>query len=649
MKIDQALKIALSHHEAGRLDAARDLYAQILSSKPNHAETLQYIAIVCIQQSQPAQAADWIEKALALDPDHPANHYIFGTALKGMGKSDHALKEFETAVRLAPKFINALNALAEEYLDRKRVYDAIPLLRQSVEIDPFNPITLHLLGIALHGIGQLHEAADAYKKAAALLPNAVEIHNNLGIVLNNLGELDESLESFKKAVAIEPNRPNLLNNLGNAYKNLACHEQAVGYYRRAINVQPEYSQAWSNLLFEQLYTTDFNPRQYKADLDQWVVKVIAPIPRRTSHSNDRSPNRKLKIGFLSPDFREHPVGRFMIALLRNIDRQNHEIFLYHDNPINDPIASILQPLSDQWRQTPALSDEQLDQLIVNDRIDILFDLAAHTANNRLKLFARKPAPVQVSWLAYCGTTGVGAIDYRLADRLMDPPGMSDMLCSEKTIYLPHCYWLYQPSDEAPDPVCPDFPVVFGCLNNFCKLNPPLLGVFAQILSRVPNSALLLHAQQGSHRDGILKTFQSAGVDPARIRFVPKTSIGDYFALYNQIHIALDPFPYNGGATTCDALWMGVPVVSLVGNDRPTALAGKSILENLNLGELLADSTEQYIDIAVNLARDQQKVTLLRNSLRQRMLQSPLMDGQGFSRDFASILRTLWLNWLNHDP
>jgi predicted O-linked N-acetylglucosamine transferase (SPINDLY family) len=402
-------------------------------------------------------------------------------------------------------------------------------------------------------------------------------------------------------------------------------------------------------LLGELYLPEFDPVQYKEDLNKWNSQIISSIPRRTSHNNDRSLDRKLKIGFVTPDMKEHPVCRFIICLLKNLDRAKHEVFLYHDTPRFDATTLLVKPLADHWIETPGLNDEQLDRLIQDHRIDILFDLSAHTGNNRLTVFARKPAPVQITWLAYCGTTGLDAIDYRLSDRLMDPPGLFDDQYCEKTVYLTRSFWCYQPPDGVPDVVCPAFPPVFCCLNNFCKMNTPLLSAFAEILRRTQGSSLLLHAEEGSHRARVLQIFAQQGVDSSRIRFTRRTGILPYFEQYNQCHIALDSFPFNGGTTSCDAMWMGVPVISKVSTDRAMGRAGKTLLENMGLSEFLAQTPQEYIDIAVNLASNPERIVQLKQTLRERMRQSPLMDGLGFATEFGSILRQLWNNWLNHDP
>lgn len=750
MTIQEAITIAIGHHQAGRLDQAQQVYHQILAASPNHIEALHYLGILCIQRSQFAQAVEWLKNASDLAPNDPgihrdlgvalfesgnqqeglaqcqlavrinpnntANHNNLGSlllkvdaldqamvcfqnalkidpnhcqalcnlgnafqqlnrfneavdcyrryfainpnsaeihlnlglALKSMGDSPSAIAEFETALKIDPRNAVAMRHLADELLSLKRMREVEELCNRALAIDPTNIFMLNNLGIALLEMGRWEEAADNYRKALKIRPDELDFLNNLGIIEYRVGHYDQAAELFNKALATHRADAEILNNLGNVYKDLAQHEKSIECFQKAIEINPQYADAWSNLLLGQLYLPGFNPIEYKKDLSRWNTRMFSGIPRRTAHPNDRSPDRRLRIGFVSPDFKEHPVCRFVIRLLENLDRKAFEIFLYHDTPRFDQITQLIQPLADQWRTTPGLSNEQFDRLIVEDRIDILFDLAAHTGNNRMEVFARKPAPIQVTWLAYCGTTGLPEIEYRLSDRLMDPPGLFDNQYSEKTVYLSPSYWCYQPPENTPAPICPDFPVVFGNLNNFCKNNAPLLDAFAEILKRVDNSSMILHAQEGEHRSHTLQFFEAKGVDPSRIRFVRRMPIEEYFALYNQIHIALDPFPFNGGTTSCDAIWMGVPVISKVGINRPMGRAGKTLLENLGLFKLLADSTEQYIAKAVELACNRSQILTYKQTLRDRMKASPLMDSAAFSAEFDSILRTLWIAWLNHE-
>ena len=365
------------------------------------------------------------------------------------------------------------------------------------------------------------------------------------------------------------------------------------------------------------------------------------------HLNNRSPDRRLRVGYVSPNFGSHPVGRFLLPLLESHDKESFETFCYASVEIADAMTDRCRAHADVWRDMLGLSDEQVAHAIRQDRIDILVDLTMHMRRNRLLVFARKPAPVQVTYLAYCGTTGLSTMDYRLTDPYLDPPGQDERFYSELSVRLPETYWCYRPAIETPpvnaQPALEAGHVTFGSLNNFCKVTPPALAAWSRLLQAVPKSWLLLHAHPGSHRDRVCEFLNEQGISPERVVFVDFQPMAEYFGVYQRIDVALDPFPYGGGTTTCDALWMGVPVVSLAGQTA-VGRGGLSILSNIGLPELVACDTEQYVRIAAELAQDLPRLRDLRATLRQRMQSSPLMDVPRFARNIEAAYREMWRRW-----
>jgi predicted O-linked N-acetylglucosamine transferase (SPINDLY family) len=337
----------------------------------------------------------------------------------------------------------------------------------------------------------------------------------------------------------------------------------------------------------------------------------------------------------------------MVPLLENHDHSALEIFCYSDVRSPDVLTEALRASSDVWRETWSLDDPQLADLIREDRIDVLVDLTLHMALNRLLVFARKPAPVQVTYLGYVSTTGLETMDYRLTDPYLDAPGRGDEHYTERSIRLPETYWCYRPGIQTPDasplPALAAGHITFGCLNNFCKATEPTLEAWCRLLHAVPNSRLILHSSQGSHRERITSFLSERRLDPARVQLVAFLPGYKYFEQYQQIDIALDPFPYGGGTTTCDALWMGVPVVTFAG-ETGVSRGGLSLLSNLQLPELAAHTAEEYVRIAAELARDLNRLKTLRAELRQKMQQSPIMDAPRFARNVEAAYRQMWTNW-----
>jgi predicted O-linked N-acetylglucosamine transferase (SPINDLY family) len=346
---------------------------------------------------------------------------------------------------------------------------------------------------------------------------------------------------------------------------------------------------------------------------------------------------------VSPDFREHPVARFILPLLKEHDRAQLEVFGYSDATTPDDVTGFIRKHVDQWRDVATFGDERLAEVVRADGIDILVDLAAHSGHNRLQVFARKPAPVQVTYLAYCSTTGVDAIDYRVTDRFLDPPGESGRY-TEASLYLPRCYWCYStpPMGRLPAQRRAG-PPTFGCLNNFAKVSDLTLGLWARVLQAAPESSLLLYARTEAQRDRVRRALRAAGVDESRAAFVGRQSLALYLETYNDIDVALDPHPYGGGTTTCDALWMGVPVVTLAGRTA-VSRAGSTLLSNIGLEHLVARSAEQYVEIATRLIRDASGLAAQRHQLRDRIEKSSLMDAPQFARDFEAALRSAWRAW-----
>jgi predicted O-linked N-acetylglucosamine transferase (SPINDLY family) len=355
---------------------------------------------------------------------------------------------------------------------------------------------------------------------------------------------------------------------------------------------------------------------------------------------------------VSPDFRNHAESFFTVPLLSAHNHQDFEIFCYADVACPDGITARFRGCADVWRDIAGLTDEQLAQRVRRDKIDILVDLTMHMARNRLLAFARKPAPVQVCWLAYQGTTGLSAIDYRLTDPHIDPPGLFDGCCSEEPVRLPDAFWCYDPAASEPAasgtavsalPVLEKGHVTFGCLNNFCKVNGPVLSLWAQVLKAVDRSRLVLLAAEGSARRHTLDLLEQEGVPPGRVTFVGRVPRPRYMELYHGIDIGLDTFPYTGQTTSLDAFWLGVPVITLVGQT-PAARAGLSLLSNLGLPELVAQAPEQFVIIAAGLANDLPRLKDLRATLRDRLQNSPLMDAPRFAGNVEAAYRNMWQRW-----
>jgi predicted O-linked N-acetylglucosamine transferase (SPINDLY family) len=437
--------------------------------------------------------------------------------------------------------------------------------------------------------------------------------------------------------------------LGNALKEGGQLDEAMTAYRQAIALKPDYAEAHDNLLLTLQYHPDYDPQAIAEEHRRWNYQHVEPLRKFIQpHTNDQNSDRRLRIGYVSPDFRDHVVGRNLLPLFQHHDHRKFQITCYAQVRRPDSVTGQFQQNADCWRNILGLSDGQVTEEIRQDQIDLLVDLALHTEGNRLLVFARKPAPVQLTFAGYPGSTGLSTIDYRLSDPYLDPPGMDESIYSEQTIRLPDSFWCYDPLENRNIPVnsLPALEtgiITFGCLNNFFKLNNNLLDLWARALGQVQGSRLLVQAYEGTHRQRMVDRLGQSGIDSRRIEFFSRRSRQEYLKLYHRIDIGLDSFPYNGHTTSLDSLWMGVPVVTLVGQTA-VSRAGWCHLSNLGLTELAGQDAEEFVRIGVELARDLPRLTELRSTLRQRMQQSPLMDAPRFARNIEAAYRQMWHTW-----
>lgn len=538
------------------------------------------------------------------------------------------------------------SAVAHQQAGRFR--EAEQLCRRVLSVAPQNAPAWHLLGVIAYQVGEYQAAVEQIGRAAELSPGTLGVHNNLGMALHGLRQLDEALASFRQAEALNSNAVEVQNNLGNVLKDLGRAGEAIECYRRSLEIEPGNARTHSNLLTTLLLCPGYSATAIREEHQRWAEVHARPLASFFQPpANEQSPTRRLRIGYLSPDFRVHCQAFFMVPLLAAHDRQQFEICCYSDVTKPDVITSRLRASADLWRDTAAWNDQQVAEAIRTDQIDILVDLTMHMEQSRPLVFARKPAPVQVCWLAYPGTTGMSAIDYRLTDPFLDPPGEHDTDYVERSIRLPDTFWCYDPLTSQPEvnplPALANGHITFGSFNNFAKMNEGVLKLWASVLNTVEHSRLMLLAEVDSQRAWVLEVLQGEGIGAERVSFVGRQPLAKYMELYRQVDIGLDTLPYCGHTTTLDALWMGVPVVTLVG-ETVVGRAGLSQLTNLGLTELIAYDGPQYVRIVADLAQDLPRLSSLRQSLRQRMQRSPLMDAPRFARGIEAAYRRMWELW-----
>jgi predicted O-linked N-acetylglucosamine transferase (SPINDLY family) len=563
------------------------------------------------------------------------------------------------------------------------VREAESIFRQVLTHDPNQIDALHLLGVMLFGEGNAPQAAELIGKAVEVAPQIAEFHNNLGVVFGSLGRTEEAETEFRAAVAIQPDYAEALNNLGAILGDKGALSEAIAFNQRAAELRPGFADTYANLgnafmrqgrLAEAIaafdeglksapdaltlnanrliclnYLTDRSPREVFDEHAKWGGRLCELAGTERTHRNSRDPERRLRVGYVSQDFRAHSVCYFILHALKHHDRDKVDVFCYADVSKPDNMTELARRHANVWRPVPGTPAPQLVEIIQKDEIDILVDLGGYTAPAALAMFAMKPAPVQVTYLGYPHTTGMPRMDYRVTDSLADPPGAADEMTSEKIVRLDPCAWCYHPSPHAPpvEPRNAGEPITFGTFNAVAKINEPLVALWAKLLHANPGARMYLKAggfaeEAGCRRVG--EMFARQGIDHSRIRMTGQVlSPALHLGMYQPIDIALDTFPYHGTTTTCEALWMGVPVIALAGQTHASRV-GVSLLTNCGLTDLIAASEERYIDLATRLAADRERLNHLRQSLRPTLQNSPLGDGKAFARRLEDAYRTMWRAW-----
>jgi predicted O-linked N-acetylglucosamine transferase (SPINDLY family) len=637
--------------QQGCLDEAIASYRRAVELKPDSAEVHNNLGSALKDQGKLDDAVACYRRALELKPDYAEAHNNLGNALKDQGKLDDAVACYRRAGELKPDYVEAHSNLGVVLQDQGKLDDAVACYRRALELKPDLAEAYNNLGNAFKAQGQVMEAIACYRRTLELKPDFAGAHNNLGAALQGQGQPSEAAACCRRALKLKPDLVEALLNLGVALQTQGKPDEAVACCRRAVELKPDHAQAHSNLLYTLHYCTGVTPAALAEAHAEYDRRHAAPLRGAVAQQeNVLDRHGRLRLGFVSPDLGRHPVGYFLVRVLENLSQGPQETICYSDRMVKDDLTHRLQAAATQWRDVIGMSNERLAEQIRADRIDILFDLAGHTAHNRLLVFARKPAPIQITWIGYEGTTGLAAMDYLLADRHVVPEGTDDYY-REQVLRMPEGYLCYDPPDAAP-PVGP-LPsltkgyATFGSFNNPAKITPEVAAVWAEILRRVPTARLVLKYRglgDQAVKRRYLDLFAAHGVEPQRLELASWSSYAEYLAAYQQVDVALDPFPFSGSATTCEALWMGVPVITCP-LETFASRHSLSHLSNVGLTETIAHDLDEYVEVAVSVAGDLPRLAMLRAGLRERMAASPLCDGKRFASNLASMLHDVWEQWI----
>jgi protein O-GlcNAc transferase len=510
-------------------------------------------------------------------------------------------------------------------------------------------VSCNKLGERCRVNGALANARACFERAVALDPNLIAVRFNLGNLLFGANLLDDAAVQYTAILALQPHNPDVLNNVGMLLLQSGRATEAVRMFRDVLTAHPDFDAARNNLLLALTLAPGHAPEELLAEHLHHAMRMQnARVMNRTDFPNPREPQRRLRIGYVSGDFKNHPVAWFMTQILAHHDAARFEIFCYSNWYKTDAVTNAIKQHAHAWRQIDDLADDAVAQLVREDGIDILVDLSGHSNGGRLGVFALKPAPVQMTYLGYANTTGLATIDYRITDAYGDPVGISDGYYVEKLIRMPECMWCYTPHDDMPDagamPATASGHVTFGSFNNAAKINSELTALWSRVLHAAPGSKLVIAClPEGRTRERLRLEFISHGIDASRIELLGRLPTQEFWRLHQRVDIALDSFPCNGGTTTCDTLWMGVPVVTWCG-ERFASRAGYSILTNVGLENLVGYDADEYVAVASALAADLMRLGKLRVGLRERLRASPLLDVARFTRHLESAYREAWESW-----
>ena len=653
--------------EAAALEAALEL-------APKQSALLHRLCSALIKLSRYEDVIAAAGRALEIEPDNALAYNNLGVALQALERQKEAEQAYRNALAHMPDYPQALSNLGVVLQSTGRKEEAEASYRRAIELKPDYTQALGNLAALVQELGRSEEAEEMYKEVIAVSPDYAEAYNNLGNLLQDKGRLEEALVNYRRTVEIAPKHRLAYNNMALALQDQGKLGEALASLTRQIELAPDFAEAQSARLRCFNFDPKWSPAEVYTAHTDWAAARADKFHPATktateTHANTRDPERPLRVGYISPDFRVHSVAYFFEAVLAAHDRDAVHAICYANASQKDDMTAHLKELAGDWRETHAMNDDDVAALIRDDRIDILVDLAGHTGLNRMLTFARRPAPVQLSYLGYCCTTGLAAIDYRLSDWHSDPAGQ-EAVHAEAIYRLDRTFLCYTAPDSAPDVAPPPSAtattaggksgaataaresgeagaVTFGSFNTLAKVTPEVVALWSKVLAAVPGSRFILKAKSLSDEATRVRyraLFESHGIAGERIEMLGRIKgKGDHLGAYGRVDIALDTFPYNGVTTSCEAMWMGVPVVTLEGRSHAGRLCA-SLLHSLGLAQLIATDEAAFVEIAQGLAEDGAALAALRADLRPRMQKSDLRDGPGLTRAIEAAYRDMWRKW-----
>jgi predicted O-linked N-acetylglucosamine transferase (SPINDLY family) len=645
------LDAAIAFQKTGRLAQAEDLYGQLMQTRPDLVDPPHFLGLIAHMKGDHQQAVELIEKAIAIRPSASMYGNLAAVHI-ALENTEIAADLLQRGLQLDPKHADCLNNFGYVLKNQGKLAEAMNCFLEAIARKPNHAGAYANLGSTAYDMGQFHDAIRCFRTALSIDPNNLATRNSLGAALKETGDLQSAIQEFEQVLASDPDYALAYINLGNVARELGQPELAIEYFRKILERDPRQDRLHSNLLFAMLMVPGYSQDEIFAEHLRFAAQFEAPLRACwPTHDNPRDKHKRLKVGYVSGDFRNHAVAYFIEPVLAKHDKSQVEIFCYYNNHQDDDLTRRFAALSDHWVLCNGLSDEELAARIRQDGIDILIDLSGHTRHNRLMTFARKPAPIQITWIGYPATTGLAAMDYRITDANYDPEGMTERYHTETLLRLPMA-GLFKPVANRPPinalPALTQGVFTFACLNNLAKITEENIALWSQILSALPHARLMLGNVDDLARPRLVDLFAKYGIGEERLVLHQKMALGDFLALHQQIDLALDPFPYPGGTTSLHALSMGVPVITLAG-DSPVSLCGAGIMRNAGLPEFITTSPQEYMQRAIAFASDLPRLEQIRQSLKGGNSIQSASDKSNFTRQLELVLRQVWEKWCDTKP
>jgi predicted O-linked N-acetylglucosamine transferase (SPINDLY family) len=631
------------------LEESIEACQQAIRLQPDYADAYSNLGVALQEQGRLEESIEAYHQAIHIQLDHADAYNNLGLALQEQGRLEESIEAYHQAIHIRPDYADAYSNLGIALQEQGRLEESIEAYQQAIRLQPDYADAYSNLGVALQEQGRLEESIEACQQAIRLQPDHSDAYNNLGLALQEQGRLEESIEAYHQAIHIQPDHADVYSGLGIVLQKQGRLEESIQAYQQAIRIQPEHTGAYSNLIFAQDFHLDIGLKEQQVERQKWNQRFILPLSGSIqSHPNDRNPERLLRIGYVSADFRRHSAAQGFGQLILNYNQAQFDVFCYSGVVKEDELTKQFKDAASSWYSTRGKSDEELVEQIRNDEIDILIDLSGHTDGNRLLAFGYKPAPIQVTGMGH-DAPGVTTIDYRLTTPIRTQPEEEKHFV-EAPVYLDFFMGFMIPLETPSVGYLPAYEngyVTFGCLNRFSKVSDDSLELWASLLKRIPDSKLLLKSGELNDmelRGRTIDHLSHLGIAPNKVILLGQTSQYEHLKTYNQVDISLDPFPYGGGITTYESLFMGTPVVSLINDLKIVHRNSSATLLPLGLDDWVAKTKDEYVEIVCNWANNLENLSRLREQLRGRMEERMA----GFVPQVEIAYREMWSRWCRRE-